>query len=600
MASSSPTPQRCDLPQRLCEDRERARRATLAARRHRYRIARDPGLADDPSCHLPPSLAPWDGASGLRRALAATVKLLPPKDIFLSELPPEARFRGAKMFRHATHAGSWKMRQIYVRLTNLDFWPSSEAAYARLLGTIPPPRARETWSEDWQFANQRLNGVDPMAIRRCHDNPGDALVTAADGVLRLREQTTFAEAQEAGRIYVADFPLLWDEHVRVHIRKGAALAAPTSLFYARPGAPLMPLAIQLKPAHITEGNPAFTPDRPGWLLARGHVQAADSHYHEAVYHLLETHLVVEVFALATQRQLHANHPLHQLLDTHFENTLAINEQARKNLLAPHGEISKCMAAKHSGAIELARIFWSTWNFQERTLSADLAARDVNDLEGYHYREDALRVHVAMVEYVEGILSLWYETDADVCEDVELQAWARELGGTEGDGSGLEGRGSASVPGFPSRLETRAQLFEHVTEIMFRSSAQHAAVNNGQFGSYGWIPNAPVAVYGELPDQLKGDEKDFYKALPNRARTFGQSGMVWLLSEPTERSLLRTGESPAFAAESSPQAYEVVAQFRRRLRALSDAIEGRNEVLEATGRLPYNYLKPQNIDRSIAI
>lgn len=600
MSFESQTPQRFDLPQRLNTDRDLARNATLVNQRERYRIQRDPGLEDDPTSHLPPYLAPWNGASPLRRLMSAIVKALPPKDIFLSDLPPEARFQGAKMFRHATHAGSWKLRQMYVRMTNFDFWPSSEGAYERLLGTIPPPRAKKHWSEDWYFASQRLAGVDPMAIRRCHANPGDALVKAADEQLRRSESTNFSAAQDQGRIYMVDYPLLWDHHVRDKIRHKAALAAPTALFYAQPDGQLVPVAIQLKPPHVLESNPVFTPRSPGWLLARAHVQASDSHYHEAVYHLLETHLVVEVFALATQRQLHVTHPIHQLLDTHFENTLAINEQARRNLLASHGEIAKCMAAQHTGAMELARLVWSDWSWEKRTLSADLAARDVHDLEEYYYRDDALRVHAAMAEYVESMLSIWYRTDEDVRLDVELQEWARELGGTQGDGSGLESQGKASVPGFPERFETRKQLFEHITEVLFRSSAQHAAVNNGQFGSYGWIPNAPVAVYGELPAAVGGDEESFFKALPNRARTFGQSGMVWILSEPTERSLLRTGESPAFAPDRSPEAYEIVGQFRRRLRALTDSIEGRNEVLEALGRPPYNYLKPQNIDRSIAI
>ena len=58
MAPDAPAPRRHDLPQRLTDDRDRARRATLAAQRRRYRVARDPGLDDDPSCHLPPSLAP--------------------------------------------------------------------------------------------------------------------------------------------------------------------------------------------------------------------------------------------------------------------------------------------------------------------------------------------------------------------------------------------------------------------------------------------------------------------------------------------------------------------------------------------------------------
>ena len=73
-------------------------------------------------------------------------------------------------------------------------------------------------------------------------------------------------------------------------------------------------------------------------------------------------------------------------------------------------------------------------------------------------------------------------------------------------------------------------------------------------------------------------------------------MVWLLSEPTMRSLLRAGEVPAFAREHCFAAWQVVGRFRRRLRAISDAIDARNDEIG----YEYNYLKPQNIDHSISI
>jgi hypothetical protein len=139
-------------------------------------------------------------------------------------------------------------------------------------------------------------------------------------------------------------------------------------------------------------------------------------------------------------------------------------------------------------------------------------------------------------------------------------------------------------------------------VIFRASAQHAAVNNGQFGAYGWVPNAPVAMYSSLPDYAPEDDRplfskrDYYKALPDRKRTLGQTGMVWLLSEPTERSILRAGELMAFTKEHCFEAYQVVGQFRRQLRAISDGIDLRNDEIG----FEYNYLKPQNIDHSISI
>jgi hypothetical protein len=412
-------------------------------------------------------------------------------------------------------------------------------------------------------------------------------------VLIVRHRTKFSKAMKAGRIYMTDYPMLWDKPIQEHVRGNATLAAPTTLFYAGEKG-LMPLAIQLKPREITDRNPVFTPlnRRWDWMMARGHVQASDSHYHESISHLLETHLVSEVFALATLRNLHPDHPLNQLMLPHFEHTLAINEQARKNLLAEHGEIAKSMAAKHTGNINLVRMTWASWKYQEHSLDADLERRDVKELPGYLYRDDATKVYKAIDEYARGILGIWYQTDEDVINDPELQAWAREVSNPREGG----------IKGFPERVTTREELFDIAGNVIFRASAQHAAVNNGQFGAYGWVPNAPVAMYSSLPDYAPEDDRplfskrDYYKALPDRKRTLGQTGMVWLLSEPTERSILRAGELMAFTKEHCFEAYQVVGQFRRQLRAISDGIDLRNDEIG----FEYNYLKPQNIDHSISI
>jgi arachidonate 5-lipoxygenase len=587
---SNPSPYQ--LPQHVSNDRQRARQLTIAINKGRYPFAHDEGL--DEERRLPAQLGPWPGASKLRRAMTKLVGILPPKELFVSELPPEVRFTGPKFFRHGTHAGSMKLRQAWVKLTNFAARTHSDASFERLLGTIPPPSVKNGWESDAVFARQRLAGVNPIAIRRCADNPGDALAKAADQVLIVRHRTTFKKAMKAGRVYMTEYPMLWDSPVQEHVRGNATLAAPTTLFYTGDDGVLMPLAIQLKPREIKDRNPVFTPlnRRWDWMMARGHVQASDSHYHESISHLLETHLVSEVFALATLRNLHPDHPLNQLMLPHFEHTLAINEQARKNLLAEHGEIAKSMAAKHTGNINLVRMTWASWKYQDHSLDTDLENRDVRDLPGYLYRDDATKVYKAIDEYARGILGIWYQTNEDILNDPELQTWAREVSNPSAGG----------IKGFPEKITTREQLFDIAANVIFRASAQHAAVNNGQFGAYGWVPNAPVAMYSALPDHAPEDDRplftkaDYYKALPDRKRALGQTGMVWLLSEPTERSILRAGELMAFTKEHCFEAYQVVGQFRRQLRAISDGIDLRNDEIG----FEYNYLKPQNIDHSISI
>lgn len=589
---SNPSPYQ--LPQHVSQDRRRARQLTIAMNRDRYPMTFDTGLPEDPDAHLPAMTAPWPGIGTLRRAMTAIVKALPPKESFLSELPPESQFTWPKFFRHGAHAGSMKLRQAYALLTNFDFQATTPGAYERLLGTIPPPRVREYWEEDEDFARQRVAGVNPMAIHRCANVPGTAIADAAQKFLYDQYNTSFNQALDAGRLYMTEYPMLWEQPIQQEVRPGAQLAAPTCLFYVTNQDKLMPVAIQLKPREIQKGNPVFTPLNPtwDWRTARAHAQASDSHYHESISHLLETHLVSEVFALSTHRNLHPDHPLHQLMMPHFEHTLAINEQARKNLLADHGEIARCMAAKHTGNINLVRMIWKSWQYQERGLHADLEFRDVNQLPGYLYRDDSLEVYKAIAEYSEGILEIWYGSDEDVRDDPELQAWAREISDPKLGG----------VRGFPKQFDSREQLFKTIAGVIFRASAQHAAVNNGQFGAYGWVPNAPVAFYQNLPDEIPEDGRplftrdDYYRALPNRSRTFGQTGMVWLLSEPTMRSLLRAGEVPAFSRGHCFEAFQAVGRFRRRLRAISDGIDARNKRIG----YEYNYLKPQNIDHSIAI
>jgi hypothetical protein len=249
-----------------------------------------------------------------------------------------------------------------------------------------------------------------------------------------------------------------------------------------------------------------------------------------------------------------------------------------------------------GALDLARMVWSGWSFEDKILAADLARRGVEDsktLPGYLYREDAGQIWQALHEYAERVLSVWYRRDEDVRADWELRAWADEL--------------ARWIPDFPSRreatqphrIETRGRLVDVVTAIIFRASAQHSAVNNGQYEMYGFVPNAPGTVYAGLPGVPIGtsyDERDVLEAMPGTTQGFGQLGMTWVLSQPTHRSLPTSGESPAFREDVCFEARQGVSDFRARLQLISKAIEERNAALD----VPYTYLDPQNVGRSTAV
>lgn len=571
------------LPQYLTEDRRNARAATVAAQRRQYEFARDESWSErntspiaDPS--LPPPLQ-GDPGDGFR---------LPP---FIAKLPRDADFSPRKKVEFLAHKLQGKLNTalMFDRVRRV-------ADYGKMYPAIPRPAVaiNERWRDDGEFGRQRLAGVNPMQLRAL-SRRGDTgalplsepIADACRAELKRRfRKITLDDLARKGRLFETDYAVLAHPLIQKHVKPGRHLAAPRCVYAYTHDLGLQPLAMQLWPDGREGENPIYTPedDRWAWEMAKWHAQAADAALHEAIYHLFETHLVTETLAISLMRTVHPDHPVAQLYAPHLRATLAINDLARRDMLSPDKAIDVAISCGAAGALNGARLWYNKtgWSWEKRRLADELEARGVGDenaLPSYPYRDDARAMWRILADYVEGTMSSFYDEDRKVAEDPELRAFTAEA--------------SASLTGFPARLVTRQQLFVTLTDMVFRASAQHSAVNNGQFDMYGWVPNAPGAMHAPPPTRRIYTEDEAVAGLPRGAGVSAQLIMAWVLSEPTHYGLLGLGDVPAFSADVSPRARGAVATARRRLAQQVEHIASRNASLA----VPYLYLDPRNVEAS---
>ncbi|XP_041521366.1 polyunsaturated fatty acid lipoxygenase ALOX15B isoform X2 [Microtus oregoni] len=443
--------------------------------------------------------------------------------------------------------GLWRSLREMRRMFNFHKTPAAEYVFAH-------------WQEDAFFASQFLNGLNPVLIRRCHSLPKNFPVTDEMVAPVLGPGTSLQAELEKGSLFLVDHSILSGVQTNVINGKPQFSAAPMTLLHQRSGSgPLLPLAIQLKQTPGPD-NPIFLPsdDKWDWLLAKTWVRNAEFSVHEALTHLLHAHLLPEVFALATLRQLPHCHPL-------FKSTgLGIG-----------------------GFSELIKRNMEQLNYSALCFPEDILARDVEDIPGYYYRDDGMQIWGAIKSFVSEIVSIYYPSDVSVREDQELQAWVREIFS--------EGFLSRESSGMPSLLDTQEALVQYVTMVIFTCSAKHTAVSAGQFDSCVWMPNLPPTM--QLPPPTsKGQARpeSFIATLPPVNATCDVIIALWMLSkEPGDRRPLGHYPDEHFT-EDAPR--RSMAAFQRQLIQISKGIAERNRGLA----LPYTYLDPPLIENSVSI
>ncbi|XP_014330041.2 hydroperoxide isomerase ALOXE3-like [Xiphophorus maculatus] len=447
-------------------------------------------------------------------------------------------------------------------------------------------RVCQKWQEDSFFGYQFLNGVNPMMIQCCKTLPENFQVT--DEMVFKDGNQSLTDEMKKGNIFLCDYKML--DGVKANIIDGEQqyLVAPLVLLHKTPDDKLMPIAIQLKQIPA-EDNPVFLPtdSRWDWLLAKTFVRNADFNMHELSSHLLRTHLLAEVFAVALLRQIPMMHPLYKLLMPHTRYTPMINFLARKLLISDDGVFTKFASSGGEGMFTILRKALSSMTYRSLCLPDDISDRGLEDVPNFFYRDDGLKLWNIIYSFVKETLQYYYKSDQMVLEDQALQQWIGDIYS--------HGFLSEKNTGIPIRFDTVGELVKFVTMVIFTCSAQHSAVNTGQYDFIGWMPNTPVTLKCPPPSK-KGEatEETLLDTLPSIDVTVHGMATVWLLSKvSTDAEYLGNYPEKRFIEDVPLNNIKV---FKEQLQELSLQIEARNKQLE----LPYTYLDPKVVENSVSV
>ncbi|XP_039603345.1 polyunsaturated fatty acid 5-lipoxygenase-like [Polypterus senegalus] len=510
--------------------------------------------------------------------------------IFVQDIPPEHRFFNRKSSDFQTSvAEAFVTLGIKGIFNSLKSWNDFEDF--RCVLSKPTPGVAyvmEHWKEDWFFGYQFLNGCNPRMIKSCRVLPVNFPVTEDMVQATLGPNTTLDKELNAGTIYLVDYNILDGIPANKIRGKHQYITAPLCLLYEHPERGLIPLAIQIqqKPG---QDNPIFLPSDSelDWLLAKMWVRHAEFQVYEALSHLLCTHLVCEVFCIATMRQLPAVHPVYKLLIPHMRDTLEINTNARLTLVSDIGIFKQIVSTGGEGLGVLLQKECQKIEFMSLLPKSDFEKRGVSQLKNYVYRDDCLKVWDTIESFVSGIVDLFYSSDDDVKEDKELQNWIDDVV--------TEGFKDLPNFGLPRNIEDKKALVTILAGVIFTSSALHAAINNGQYDWCSWVPNTPCTMRCPPPPQKGLATMDLImNTLPGIPESCIQVAITWVLSREQPEAVW-LGQYPEDHFTEKAVKHHI-DKFQEALKKIEKSIEERN----ANRQLKYEYLSPRKIENSVAI
>lgn len=440
-----------------------------------------------------------------------------------------------------------------------------------------PAVLNEDWKSDAHFGRQRLYGCNPRSLQLCKSIPENFAVTE-DMVTEYLESFSLSEALEQNRIFIVNHSIL---DGILDSENNQIIPSPMALFYLDSSENLMPIAIQLY--QDSEKSPVFVPNDPcnTWLLAKMWFNNADATFQRVCLLFVSSHWILGSITLSIHRNLSPSHPIFRLLAPYIRLVLAINNFEVRQL-TDVAWADQFMTIKSDGVAKLTEKYWEKYDFKKNcNISNEMEDNQIGTSEvigEYPYRDDGLLLHACIMNYVNEIVTGYYNTEKKLLGDEELQNWAKELVNENTCGlKNMYGDGS---------FTNKEDVTDLLTCIIYKATVEHAALNLPLYDEGAFVPNYPLMMRGEPPtskDVLT--EADVMAAIPTRHVTMELVVINKVLSERDSSGL---ADSRAIY-QYDPIAEEARSNFRRSLHEAAQVINLRNNKRTRD----YDYLNPKS-------